>query len=65
MRTADFNESGSVDYVDLFILVQSWLSRLGDEHWAGRCDICEPADGIINLPDYAVFACQWLEGGQD
>ncbi len=65
MRTADFNESGSVDYVDLFILVQSWLSRLGDENWDGRCDISEPADGIINLPDYAVFACQWLEGGQD
>jgi hypothetical protein len=64
MRTADFNQSGNVDYVDLSILVQSWLSRPGDENWDVRCDISEPADGIINLPDYAVFARQWLEGEQ-
>jgi hypothetical protein len=64
MRTADFDESGSVDYVDLWILVQSWLSQPGDEDWDGRCDISEPADGIINLLDYAVFGRQWREGGQ-
>jgi hypothetical protein len=64
MRTADFDRSGNVDYVDLSILVQSWLSRSGDENWDGRCDISDPADGIINLPDFAVFARQWLEGEQ-
>jgi len=64
MRTADFNQSGSVDYLDLLILVQSWLSQPGDENWNERYDISDPADGIINLLDFAVFARQWLEGGQ-
>jgi len=63
MRTADFDESGEVDYFDLLILVQSWLSEAGGEDWDGRCDISEPADGIINLLDYAVFGRQWREGG--
>jgi len=64
MRTADFNQSGNVDYLDLLMLVESWLSQAGDENWNGRCDISDPADGIINLLDFAVFARQWLEGGQ-
>jgi len=63
MRTADFDESGNVDYLDLLILVESWLSEAGGENWDGRCDISEPADSIINLLDYAVFARQWREGG--
>jgi hypothetical protein len=62
MRTADFDESGDVDYVDVSILVQSWLSEQGGENWDGRCDVSEPADGIINLLDYAVFGHQWREG---
>ena len=64
MRTADFNESGAVDTVDLMILTESWLTRLGDEGWDVRCDISEPADGAIDMLDFAVFARQWLEGGQ-
>lgn len=64
MRTADFDESGGVDMVDLMILTESWLSQPDDENWNSRCDISEPADGIINLLDFAVFASQWLEGGQ-
>ncbi len=64
MRTADFNQSGNVDYLDLLILAQSWLSQPGDENWNNRYDISDPADGIINLLDFAVFARQWLEGGQ-
>ncbi len=64
MRTADFDQSGEVDYVDLSILVQAWLSRPGGEDWDERCDISDPADGIINLLDFAVFARQWLAGGQ-
>jgi len=63
MRTADFDESGGVDYFDLLILSQAWLSEAGEEDWDGRCDISEPADGIINLLDYAVFGRQWREGG--
>jgi len=59
MRTADFDQSGYVDYVDLYILVQAWLSQPGDDNWDGRCDISNPADGIINLLDFVVFARQW------
>ncbi len=58
MRTADFDQSGSVDYVDLSILVQAWLSQPGDENWDVRCDISNPADDIINFLDFAVFARQ-------
>jgi len=64
MRTADFDESGVVDTLDLMILTESWLSRPGDEGWDVRCDISEPADGIINLLDFAMFARQWFEGVQ-
>ena len=64
MRTADFNESGGVDTVDLMILTESWLTRPGDEGWDVRCDISEPADGAIDLLDFAVFTRQWLKGGQ-
>ncbi len=64
MRTADFNQSGNVDYLDLLILGQSWLSQPGDENWNYRYDISDPVDGIINLVDFAVFARQWLEGGE-
>jgi hypothetical protein len=64
MRTADFDLSGNVDYADLFILVQAWLGQPGDGNWDGRCDISHPADGIINLLDFTIFASQWLEGEQ-
>jgi len=64
MRTADFDRSESVDYIDLSILVQAWLSQPGDGNWDGRCDISHPADDIINLLDFTVFARQWLAGEQ-
>ena len=60
MRTADFDQNGDVGYVDLSIMVQAWLSQPGDENWDGRCDISKPADDIINLLDFVVFARQWL-----
>jgi len=60
MRTADFDESGNVGYFDLSILVQAWLSRPSNGNWDGRCDISHPADDIINLQDFVIFARQWF-----
>jgi len=62
LRTADFDRSGGVDIVDLLIVVEAWLSRVGEERWDGRCDIGYPKDGIINYLDFVVFAGQWLAG---
>jgi len=62
MRTADFDQNGNVGYVDLSIMVQAWLNQPGDENWDSRCDISNPADDIINLLDFVVFARQWLAG---
>jgi len=61
-RTADFDRSGGVDIVDLLILVETWLSQVGDERWDGRCDIGYPRDGIVNMLDFVVFEGQWFSG---
>lgn len=55
----DFNKSGQVDSVDLYIMKRAWLSQPGDDNWDSRCDISDPNDSIINNIDYAKFAGGW------
>ena len=62
MRTADFNNSRSVDMFDLLIMFEAWLSSDGDENWDDRCDISDEKDGMINLLDFTVFARQCGQG---
>lgn len=59
---ADLNLDGNVDLLDLAILTQSWDSNDTAARWNPDCDINIPADNIVDLPDLAAFAEQWLEG---
>jgi hypothetical protein len=51
---ADFNADGIVDYLDLQIMANEWLSSGGDL----QSDLFK--DDFIDFADYAVFAGQWL-----
>jgi hypothetical protein len=55
----DINRDGSVDSVDLGILVDQWLGAPSSP----SADIApDGGDGIVNFLDYAVLAGHWLEG---
>ncbi len=56
----DFNFDCEVDYDDLAIFADAWLSSTGQANWNANCDISPSADGIINELDFAVFAQNWL-----
>jgi hypothetical protein len=56
----DFNFDCEVDYDDLAIFADAWLSSTGQTNWNANCDISPSADGIINELDFAVFAQNWL-----
>ena len=56
----DFNFDCEVDYYDLAIFADAWLSSTGQTNWNANCDISPSADGIINELDFAVFAENWL-----
>jgi len=61
---ADFNGDGVVNCFDYSIFAAAYMSEPEDENWNQNCDISEPADDIIDMWDFTVFARQWLEGGQ-
>ena len=55
-RNGDFNDSGSVDFSDLSILISYWLQN------APTVDIAPSGgDGIINLRDFAALAENWMK----
>lgn len=56
---ADFDSNGTVDILDLITLSEAWLTEPWDADWNEACDISNPADGIIDLYDFAVFAQFW------
>ena len=60
--TGDFEPDCDVDWHDLDILGSAWLSEPNDSNWNPACDISEPNDDIINLPDFAALAENWLIG---
>ena len=51
--SADINEDGSVDELDLFMLCDAWLT----DGYGLAADLDE--NGIVDLADYAVLALQW------
>ncbi|MFC1676453.1 S8 family serine peptidase [Planctomycetota bacterium] len=58
----DFSLDCDVDFFDFAILVDAWLSNIGDANWCLSCDISEPNDNAINLLDLKIFTGNWLEG---
>ena len=55
----DINLDGVVDYEDLEIFTQCWLSHFGQDNYLSRCDLAAPKDLIVNFNDFAVFANDW------
>jgi hypothetical protein len=51
---ADLNNNNVVDYADLKLLIESWLSQ--------QTVLPEDLDrnGVVNFPDFAIFANNWL-----
>jgi hypothetical protein len=58
----DLNFDCDVDYDDLVIFTDAWLSSSGSLNWNPNCDISPSADGIINELDFAVLANNWRIG---
>jgi Icc-related predicted phosphoesterase len=61
---ADFNRDKTVDFEDLAILFDSWLSTPQDAGWNPACDMADRAQKIINFKDMAEFAKYWRFNGQ-
>ncbi|MGA2071060.1 MAG: hypothetical protein ABSG97_06890 [Sedimentisphaerales bacterium] len=55
----DINLDGVVDYEDLEIFAQCWLSHFGQDNYLSRCDLAKPKDLIVNFKDFAEFAKSW------
>ena len=60
---ADFNMDGKINFADLSIFAQAWMSKPGDMEWNPDCDINIPADNIVDTLDLVVFAEEWLGSG--
>jgi len=58
--TGDITGDGKVDYTDLKLMADQWLSPPG----IPSADIAPSpnGDGIVNFLDFALFATHWLEG---
>jgi endo-1,4-beta-xylanase len=58
---ADLDGGCRVDYTDLFILIDQWLSTDPTAIPPNYSpDISSPADNKVNLPDFAVLALGWF-----
>lgn len=55
----DINLDGIVDYEDLEIFAQCWLSHFGQDNYLSRCDLAKPKDLTVNFNDFAAFAKGW------
>jgi len=56
---ADLVVDGRIDELDLEILTSQWLQEPGSPSAGIRP---WPADGIVNFPDFALLADNWLSG---
>jgi len=57
----DFEPDGDVDLMDLLYLAQRWLlTGCEAPDWCGGADL-DHLGGIVNLPDFAIFAENWLK----
>jgi hypothetical protein len=55
---ADLNWNGIIDYSDIAIFAQGWLSAKGEESWYAMCDLF--IDEQIDFQDWAELARNWL-----
>jgi len=60
---APIQGDGVVDYQDLAVLAEAWLTSSDATTWNPQADIAPPLvpDGVIDFLDYAVLAEHWLE----
>lgn len=58
---ADFSGDCRVDYPDLLMLADAWLTQAGGPFYNDLFDIAEPQDFVINLKDFGILAAEWLE----
>ena len=56
----DINEDGYVNFIDLEIFHQAWLTNTTSPDWDDRCDFNN--DGYIDAIDLQVMEDDWLEG---
>jgi hypothetical protein len=61
---ADFNGDKTVDYEDLIIFADAWLSTPQDAAWNPACDLADKEQKMIDFKDLAVFAKYWGFNGQ-
>jgi hypothetical protein len=57
--SGDINLDGVVDFEDLDIFAQCWLSHFGQDNYLSKCDLVRPKDLIVNFKDFAEFAKDW------
>jgi hypothetical protein len=55
----DINLDGIVDFEDLEIFAQCWLSHFGQDNYLSKCDLAKPKDLTVNFGDFAEFARGW------
>jgi predicted amidohydrolase len=62
VSVGDFDGDCDIDFADYVICSLAWLARPADAHWNPLCDISVPADELIDIFDFALFADYWLAG---
>jgi hypothetical protein len=55
----DIDLDGIVDFEDLEIFTQCWLSHFGQDNYLSRCDLAKPKNLTVNFKDFAAFAKDW------
>jgi hypothetical protein len=61
---ADFNRDKAVDFEDLIVFADAWLSTPQDAAWNPACDLADKEQKMIDFKDLAVFAKYWGFNGQ-
>ena len=57
-KQADFTRNGKIDFEDLAVFTQSWLSQTGQPNWYILCDLYR--DGKIEFKDFSVLTEDWF-----
>lgn len=60
--SGDLDGNGQIDFRDYAIFGAAWESQPGQQNWNPACEMSEPKDNIVNLPDLAEFSVNWLVG---
>ena len=57
-KQADFTRDGLINFKDLTLFAESWLSQPGDDNWNVLHDLL--GDGYVEIADLSAFADDWL-----